>query len=161
MSDFGHYLCGGLFVLKIRRMQDTDKQISYDDVVATANSSYNRVLTQSRRILDHIQKNGMAGIMIFKTEYEETVYWLLGQKVEEDKWNVSLLNPKTTFRCSMGDKTDGEFITLLNDIDSETKAVLMVEALDIVPVTPDNLDFKFKHLSKQLEKKVNKIWPFN
>ena len=141
-------------------MNTKAKQINLADIVAVAGSFRGKVMTHSQRLLSHSQEHGIESLMIFETMQDGSLYWLVGQKVEKNKWSVSLIDPKGTFRSSMGEKTDDEFIAIVSDVDANAKATLTVEALDLVPITLENIDFKYKHLSKKVEKKMNKIWPF-
>ena len=141
-------------------MQTNNKQLNLEDVVATASLYLHKDGANVHRILKHIQSHGMQSTMIFETKQEDSLYWLLGQKIAENKWDISLIDPKSNFRSKMSEKTDEEFISLVNYIDATAKAILTVEALDIVPIKPENIDFKFNLLSKKVGKKMNKFWPF-
>lgn len=141
-------------------MNTTPKQLNLSDIIAVAGFHKGNTLTHSQRILLHINENGIEGLMIFETVQEGSQYWLVGQKIEINKWVVRLVDPRGTFHTSMGECTDVEFDSTISEVDANVKAALTVEALDIVPTTVANIDFKYKQLSKRVEKKINKIWPF-
>ncbi len=132
------------------------KKIGADELRATVKAGPRKGTSNAEHIVVHIGTHGMSGLLMYETTQDGHVYWLVGQKIEVNKWTVTLLDPNGTYRSAMDTTTDEGFISTLQDVDKHAKAVLIVEAWSIVPITSDNMEFKFRHLTNDIENEKEK-----
>jgi hypothetical protein len=107
-------------------------------------------MTNIDRLSRHITKNGPNGILIHTVP--KTNNWIVCQKIEIDKWLLTLMNPMGNVTFNLGTVNNAQHLQLWAEI---TKMEIEQKTSQILAAR--ELRNKINNFLKQYAKKTNKI----